>query len=141
MSRRPDWEDRLVGFLAKALVRPYKPGDFDCLLFPAGSVKAVTGHDHGRGHRGKYSTPEGAARYLRKLGAATPEEYLDTLFPERPIGFTMRGDLVLVDIEGQRYPGVCIGSDALVIAATEGGGADHLHRIPRELWIRAWAIE
>lgn len=141
MTRRPDWDGRLADYLAKAAKRTYEPGAHDCLLFPAGAIRAVTGRDLGKGHRGKYRTPAQAEAYLRKLNAGSPEELLDSLLPPRAPAFAMRGDIVLVEIDGKRHPGVCIGADALIIASPEDTGVDGLFRIGRQHWVRAWAVE
>lgn len=133
-ARLPAWEARLAAFVADNLRRPYRYGSFDCLLMPAAAVRAVTGKDHGRGHRGKYKNAAGAARYLRGLGFASPEELLDRLFDEKPVGFAQRGDLVLCRTDSGDNPGVCLGGFALA------AGADGLIRVPRDRWLKAWAV-
>jgi len=126
--------------------RPYAYGQWDCLLFPAAAVAEVTGTDYGKGHRGKYKSAASASRYLRSLGHATPESYLDSMFPQKPIGFAQRGDLVLCDLGAVEaedspsgpVPGVCMGDFALCLAAIEG--AQVMARVPRQFWLKAWAI-
>lgn len=131
--RHPLWEQRLVGLIEKSRERPYAYGRHDCLLWPAAAVKAVTGKDHGRGHRGKYRSAASASRYLRSLGFDSPEQFLDSLFDEKPIGFAQRGDLVL---GSDGIPGVCIGDVALSV----GDGSAGLVRVPRAQWVKAWAV-
>ena len=70
--RRPDWENRLADYLISVRERPHVYGKHDCMLLVAGAVRAVTGKDHARGHRGKYKTGKGAARYLKRLGFSSP---------------------------------------------------------------------
>ena len=137
------WPERLSAYLEKARNQPHKYGKHDCLLFIAGAVKAVTGKDHGRGHRRKYKSATSAARYLGKLGARSPEEYLDKLFEAKPIGFAQMGDLALVDIGDQQLPGVVLGDEAVVVADIETGDSElyqGLVRVPRALWLKAWAV-
>lgn len=131
--RHPLWEQRLVGLIEKSRERPYAYGRHDCLLWPAAAVKAVTGKDHGRGHRGKYRSAASASRYLRSLGFDSPEQFLDSLFDEKPIGFAQRGDLVL---GSDGIPAVCIGDVALSV----GDGSAGLVRVPRAQWVKAWAV-
>lgn len=131
MSRLPDWEPRLSAYLASVADKAYAFGRHDCLLFVAGAVRAVTGHDPGRGHRGKYSTEAGAVRYLKRLGFDSPSDLLDSMFERRTRAFAMRGDIAL-DREG--IPGIVIGSEALMIG--DGG----VVRVPRSDWQRAWAV-
>lgn len=131
--RHPKWEQRLLAFVAANMSKPYRYGRNDCLLFPANAVKAVTGKDYGRGHRGKYRSAASASRYLRSLGHDSPESYLDALFEEKLPGFAQRGDLVLA---GDGIPGLCMGDFALSVAEGEAG----LVRVPRSEWVKAWAI-
>jgi len=134
MTRHPQWESRLNEFVVKNRKRPYEPSRFDCLLMPAEAVKAVTGKDHGRGHRGKYKSTATAYRYLKSLGFDSPEAYLDSLFDEKPVGFAQRGDLVLARTETGDNPGVCMGAYAYV------AGEDGLLKAARVLWLKAWAV-
>lgn len=137
--RHPNWEQRLSAFVSKSFERPHEYGGHDCLLFPAGAVKAVTGKDFGRGHRGKYRSPASAVRHLKSMGFTSPEALLDSLFEERPVSFAQRGDLVLVPGDGGwDFPGVCYGDTALVIADIEG--REGLFESPRHEWLKAWAV-
>lgn len=135
MTRLPDWEPRLSAYLAKVASKPHSYGKHDCLLFTAGAVKAVTGKDLARGHRGKYKSAASSARYLCKLGFDTPAAMIDSLLPEKPVGFAMRGDIV-ADEEG--VPGVCIGGDAVFVGME--GEREGLFRAPRKAWRKAWAV-
>jgi hypothetical protein len=131
MNRLPTWEPRLAAYLAEARTRPHAYGRFDCMLFCAGAVKAVTGMDLARGHRGKYSSAAGSLRHLKKRGFDSPEAMLDSLLPERALMKARRGDVILDD-EG--IPGICIGADALM--ASEKGWV----RLPRKHWRKAWGV-
>lgn len=137
--RLVDWEQRLNDYIAEASPKPYAYGRHDCLLHCATAVKAVTGTDHGKKHRGKYKSAASASRYLRSLGADSPEQFLDGLFEEKPVGFAQRGDLVLVDIAEQRLPGVCLGDKAAVVGEIEG--FEGLILIARPAWVKAWSVE
>jgi len=153
MSRHPQWEERLSAFIAANLTRPhdYAKG-WDCLLgLSAGAARAVTGKDYARGHRGKYKSHASAYRYLKKLGFESPEQFLDDLFDQKPVGFAGRGDLVLCDlseIEAENspagpVPGVCLGSFALCIVAEHeaSGPGSGLVSVPRgDKWLKAWAV-
>lgn len=145
--RRHDWEQRLSALIAKNLARPHAYGSWDCLLWPAEAVKAVTGRDFGRGHRGKYRSHAGAYRHLRAIGFDSAEALLDSLFAEKPIGYAQRADLVLVEMPdsaapglvGARVPAVCIGAEALAIFEDAAGNSG-LARFPRVLWRKAWSV-
>lgn len=135
MTRRPDWEARLAAYLSTVAEQPHSYGKHDCMLFPAGAVRAMTGKDYARGHRGKYRSVASSVRYLRSLGFDSQEAMLDSLFDEKPPAFAQRGDIVL-DLEG--IPGVCIGGDALFVGAE--GSREGLVRQPRSAWRKAYAV-
>lgn len=137
MIRKPDWEQRLNNYLESVADKPHKYGSHDCMLFVANVIKAQTGKDLGRGHRRKYSSKIRAVKYLRKIGFDSTEAMLDSLLEEKPIGFAQRGDIVLTPDD---IPGVCYGSDALVVGMIEGEETEGLRRIPRALWTKAWAV-
>lgn len=147
-GRLPDWDQRLAALVERNRSRPYAYGSHDCLLWAAAVVKAVTGKDHGRGHRGKYKSAAGAARHLRKLGFDSPEALLDSLFDRKPAGFAQRGDLVTAS---DGIPAVCMGAVALSVgqdrlttspasSGSPGAGVAGLVPVPREQWVKAWAV-
>ena len=136
LVRKADWESALSAYLSKVRDRPYAPGAHDCMLHPAAAIKAVTGRDWGRGHRGKYDSPLGAKRYLKGLGFDSPEAMLDSLLPEKPVGFAQRGDIVLSD----GIPGVCVGDEAAFVGLDAEEGREGLIMRPRALWSKAWAV-
>ncbi len=134
LTRLPDWEERLSAWLSECAGASFEWGKLDCLMFAAGAIKAVTGHDPAKGHRGEYNSLASSVRYLKKLGADSPWEYLDNTFPSTPKAFARRGDLVLA--EGN--VGVCFGGYALFVGIeNEEPG---LIRIPFAEWQAAWAI-
>lgn len=144
-DRRPDWEPRLLAYLEKVRDKPHVYGKHDCMLFVADVVKSQTGKDPAWGHRGKYTTRLGSAKYLKTLGFNSPEAMLDSLFEEKPIGFAQRGDIALCALPDPDnpeviigIPGVCFGSDALIVG--QHGESEGLVRIPRVVWLKAWAV-
>lgn len=74
MRKRPppqrlhDWQPRLAALFAARAEQPFTWGRFDCCLFAADAVLAVTGHDPAADLRGTYSTEEQAARVLQRAG-------------------------------------------------------------------------
>jgi len=137
-TRHPQWEQRLHELVDANIDRPYKYGAWDCMLWPAAAIQAVTGKNVGAPHRGKYRSAASASRYLRSIGFDSPEQMLDSIFEQKPIGFAMRGDLVLCRTPTGDNPGVCYGDYALVVG--EQGEAEGLVKVPRSLWVKAWAI-
>lgn len=136
--RHPLWEQRLHDLIVKRFRQPYTPSQFDCLIWPADAVKAVTGKDFARGHRGKYKSVAGGYRHLQGMGFKSPEALLDSLFEEKAVGFAGRGDLALCKTPTGNNPGVVIGDDALVVG--EDDTNEGLVRVPRKDWLKAWAV-
>lgn len=129
--RVADWDARLCALVARMKDAPYDPSRHDCLLWPAAAVKAVTGKDHGRGHRGKYRSQASAYRYLQTLGHDSPEAFLDSLFEQKPVGFARRGEIVLAS---DGIPAVCMGGFAL------SAGPEGLVRVARSDWVKCWSV-
>jgi hypothetical protein len=135
MSRRKDWEARLNALLARRLRAAHAYGRHDCMTFFADAVKAQTGKDFGRGHRGKYRSALSAAKYLKRLGHDASADMVADLLPEIPVARAGRGDIV---IDGEGIPGVVIGHDALFVGMKDG--VDGLVRQPRPAWTRAFRV-
>ena len=134
LARLPDWEERLSDWIAECAGASFEWGKLDCLMFAAGGIKAVTGYDPGKGHRGKYDSLTSSVRYLKKLGADSAVDYLDKTFPKVPPSFARRGDLVSMGGNA----GICFGTVGLFIGfENEEPG---LIRIPFAEWQSAWAI-
>lgn len=134
---RPDWEPRLNAWLEAQQGRPHSYSHNDCLMQPAGAVEAQTGRDFGDGHRGKYRSGAGAARYLKTLGFESPVELLDSILDRVPPAFAQRGDIALVKVPNvPPVPAVVIGAEALALVH---GRAEPL-RVARQHWQRAWSV-
>jgi len=67
-QRLRDWPERLAALFAASAARPFEWGRFDCCLFAADAVQAVTGHDPAADLRGRYRSKLGAARVLGRFG-------------------------------------------------------------------------
>lgn len=135
MHRHPQWEQRLAEFAARHRSKAFKWGSVDCMIFAANAVKAVTGKDYARGHRGKYKSPLGAAKHLKGLGYTSPEAMLDALLDEKIPAFAQRGDIVLAK---DGIPAVCMGAFAISIGGDEN--VEGLIKIPRSHWVKAWGV-
>lgn len=133
--RKPDWENELTEYLISVSEKPHVYGKHDCMIFTANAIRAQTGKDYARGHRGKYSTAKGAARYLKTLGLASPAEMISSHLEEKPIGFAQRGDIVAGE---DGVPGVVMGDFAFQVGLIEG--QEVLVRLPRSEWLRAWGV-
>jgi hypothetical protein len=127
MTRVSDWEARLSEYIASKRNVTFEWGVDDCCTFSAGAVEALTDVDPMPEYRGQYDTALGSAR---ALGGKKLEEVLDEKFPEVPIGFAQRGDLVLMD----ECVGVVAGDYAWFVSDVG------LERVKRGLWDKAWKV-
>lgn len=132
IQRLPDWEDRLIAFLAAQDEARFVWGELDCATFVADAVLATTGVDIAAPFRGKYKTAAGSVRVLRKAGFEFAADVFSSHFEEVPPALARRGDPVLCDAA----MGLCIGRDALLL--TEDDPA--FTRRPMIQWTRAWRV-
>ena len=133
-ERLPDWEQRLHDYLAANEGAVFSWGRLDCALFSAGAVLAITGVDPAADFRGHYRTRRGSACALGRFGQRTLLATVAARFPETPIGYARRGDLVMVD----GMVGVCVGAEALFVG--EDDGTPGLVRFGRDRWSHAWSV-
>ena len=97
-TRVPHWEQVLAKALSQARARPFIWGQHDCATWAFDLHRDLTGGaDHAALWRGRYSTPIGCGRVLRKLGWKTLEEGGRALLgaPLADPRLAQRGDLVL----------------------------------------------
>lgn len=143
--RFSDWENRLADWLRECRGLAFAWGQLDCCTFAAGAVRAMTGDDHMAEFRGHYSSAIGAARALRKYGAASLAATLDGKFAVIEPGLARRGDIVLCDSGGggggaaAQALAVVLGADAVGVGQQDG--VEGLIRIGRAGWLRAWRVE
>ncbi|OBQ72401.1 DUF6950 family protein [Mesorhizobium loti] len=119
LTRLPDWDRRLARLVPAIAATPGVWGQSDCLLTVMDVVAEITGFDPAADIRGKYKTEAGAARILRKRGFDDVEMALASLFA--PVGRLMaqRGDVGVVDQDGQLCAGFMC--DRGFMARTETG--------------------
>ncbi|MCZ4501029.1 MAG: hypothetical protein JWQ74_3584 [Marmoricola sp.] len=98
--RLPHWRQRLDAWVAKSVAMPFAWGAHDCGLNAGSAAEAQIGIDFADRFRGKYSTPEGGLKLLRKAGFANHADFTASVFPEIPVAFAQIGDIVAVEIDG-----------------------------------------
>lgn len=96
MERRPDWQARLTAYLAEVRARPFAD-DWHCALFAAGGVEAMTGMDLAAPYRGRWTTPRGGLRVLRRSGFADHLALAGVHLPEILPSEAWPGDVAAVD--------------------------------------------
>jgi hypothetical protein len=98
IERLPDWPIRLIEFLAESQREAYACDweFFHCGSWVAAGVEAMTGVDIYEPFR-KYEITDAESAYkaMRKGGFKSQEEYIATLFEEKPLAYAKRGDIIL----------------------------------------------
>jgi len=130
MRRSSTWEADLGDYLSSVRGKPFEWGSHDCCTFISGAIEAMTGIDPMVEFRGEYDSALSSAKALKRIGAGSLTETLDTKFREIPVGRAQRGDIVLFDDS----VGVVAGAWAWFVSDED------LERVPVEYWERAWSI-
>lgn len=107
-NRADGWTDALAQVVEKHLKLPFEYGKSDCGQFAADAVEAVTGHDLFKDYR-NYTTKTGAARVLRKAECNNLGELFSKYLNETHIAHAMRGDIGVIEYDGQICAGVFTG--------------------------------
>ena len=142
MPRRPDWQSAFDEFLIASRARPFVWGQWDCCLFVADAIRAITGEDLACGLRARYSSLREARWILRaRYGSASIERSVAKLFsvaglPEVSPRFAHRGDPVIARGGSDFQIGVVGLNGSIVINSERHGLID----IPPSLAVRAWHI-
>lgn len=123
-ARLPDWETRLVAYMAAARERVRDGDEKYCALFACGAVEAVTGENPADAYRGRY-----------RQVADDLEATFDANFDERPMALAQRGDLAWHD----GSVGVVMGAEA-VFVGEQPEGTPALVTVPRAEWAKAWGV-
>lgn len=115
--RTNGWESRLGATIESARHKPYQLGRHDCFTFAGQCMAALTGVDTTLPWRGRYRTPRGALRLLRKHGGSI-EGALEILTGSKAAaaGMARRGDWLLYLDAGGPHIGVCVGARVAVLA-------------------------
>ena len=131
-QRLPDWQPRLAALFAARQAEPFAWGRFDCCLFAADAVLAVTGHDPAAELRGTYATEQEAAHVLRRVGGVAG------------VAIRRAGPVVVPQLAQPGDVGLSMLDPERPSLAVWGGGAWHaagtigLAHVPAEAVVRAW---
>lgn len=139
MRRFEDWEARLDRFIRESASKPFAWGAFDCCIFIADAVLAMTGTDLALPYRKRYESARGAAilgrphRGIRHLIAEEMELHGSPLVSA---AFAQRGDIALLE----RGAGAKLGLVSLDSRAVLAAGQAGVVRLPRHLIAGAYRI-
>lgn len=137
MRRRDDWQSRLSAAAAAGRAAEFRWGAHDCVTFAADCVLAMTGFDPLSDYRGDYDSEIGAGRILLERGHETLADAITEQLgaPLENVRMMGRGDVALVEHDGTRAAGVCLGHVVAVPAKTRG-----LAFLPRDHATAGWRI-
>lgn len=134
MTRFPDWPARLEAFLFANADRKFKYGEWDCCLFVADAIHAMTGTDLAVGFRGYGKRSEGlgyGAYTVRSIVKAVTALYR---MPEVEPVRASRGDMVLIRRPHDFSLGlVALNGRSILIALKRGYGPIPLERA-HQVW-------
>lgn len=145
MTRFHDWPTRLDRFLSANLERPFAWGTWDCCLWSASAIEAMTGEDIAASCRDAYGDAEGAVRVcIAACGSASLEAMAAHIaglseMREVPALMAQRGDMVALAPQVEGFD-ACLGIVDLTgrqaMALTDGG----LVRVDLSFVRRAWRV-
>lgn len=117
MTRVKGWEKQLKLVIEKHMKLPSQFGISDCYLLPDDAVFAITGE---RMYPDiAYTTEQGAAKLLLQHGFKTVEDAFAAKFSTVPVFQAHRGDIGVIDDNGQICGGVFTGIGFAVRDATK----------------------
>lgn len=134
--RLPDWKSRLGTYVAGQFNQPFRPGIFDCAIFAAGAVEAMTGVDLSAPFKGRYSTLEAGIEALRAAGHANHLALIIDTFDEVHPAFAQPGDIALLDGGDHAAIGIVQGEHIYALRGDAGG----VGLAPRDAMQRAWRV-
>ncbi len=135
--RRQDWPERLAELIEARRQMPFTWGVFDCAMFAADAVVAVTGEDPLAAVRGRYSTEAAAEAITDAAGgfeAFMVEQFRAFGAPQCPPEFLQRGDVGLV-----RY-GNQLSAAVMLSGAVAAPGINGLSFLAPRMLVRGWAV-
>lgn len=144
MTRYPDWQARLEKYLASARGRKFKYGEFDCCLFVAGAIQAMTGTDLARDVRGLYGSAK-QARSFCAIGGYSIGEFVVRLLRcrgllEVPLGKAFRGDVVVFGKRPSRARAGLVSLDGNTILVATSTGIARIGRSQLGSSVKAFRV-
>ncbi len=144
MTRLPQWDTVLLPeFIEANRHRSFAWGSWDCSLFAAEAIQAITGVDVGQEFRGRYKTERSAMRTIKRVtggcGVEAAAAYVASAHGMAEIAHPRaagRGDLVVADNAGRTVAGIVAQHGRSVLSVGEHG----LTEIPLAAIKRAWRV-
>ncbi len=144
MTRLENWPHLFDVFLFENSARRFKYGEWDCCLFVAGAIQAMTGVDAAAPYRDKYSSRVEALQLAesmhgkKSIQAITESVATSNGMSEISLLHARRGDMVLIKRAGGRDFSlgiVSLSGHRILIALGKSIGS-----LPIERGFRAWRV-
>ena len=92
--RKPDWENELNKYLNTLNKKVFQFGKYDCCIFVADAMLAITGIDHMAEYRNKYTTLDEGNSLLQTVGKRSLYRTLTAKFGKAQKGvYGKKGDV------------------------------------------------
>lgn len=137
MTRLEDWPARLSAVLSGAFGRPFSWQDHNCCLFVGECIEACTGENPVAQWANTCSNAREAQRILsRVFGGSLLSGWTKLLGEPVPPAFAGRGDVVLIEIDGEQACGVVdmTGERVAVLSL------DEMAFLPLTAAVAAWKV-
>ena len=136
--RSEEWPSILLTAIHAAENQKFKWGKNDCFIFCGEVARQMTGRDLFADYefRGKYKTPRGALKLMRKYGFFDLKHIWDSFAQPIPVQYAGRGDIVMIDVD-QLLPATGLVVDSRAAFLTKEGFTYH----PLTIAHSAWRIE
>jgi hypothetical protein len=140
MAKREDWLEKLYDEIKKYQESEFKWGKFDCCMFTADCIRAMTDIDYGASFRGKYRSKGGAFKQLLKQTGTDDLDQAISIIMKGIKGikridpaFMQKGDLAIVKLPevGNSFGVVMNGA---VLFPNENGGLYKIKITPTKVW-------
>lgn len=142
--QKHEYTKSLIAFVKANQKTPFVWGKFDCALFAANGIQAMTGVDIASDFRGKYTNEAGAWSTIKAVcGGSTVADaaaYCASKHGLKELTHPLkaqRGDLVIVEDSGRLISGLVNSNGRHVVTAGENGLNP---RIPISSVRRAWRV-
>jgi len=110
--RKLDWAIRLNKYLVTCKDKEFRIGRYDCTIFTAGAVKAITGEDPMKEFRGEYASLISAKKALKLIGGGSLYSVLVSKFGKPVNGMSgQKGDVAY----HEKSCGIVLGNAAIFI--------------------------
>lgn len=121
MGKRLDnWEQVYFEWLEVSMKKPFKRGEWDCMICACDVIEKMTGTYLSEGLIGSYSNKSEADKIIKDhygLENWISLIMLENNWPEIPILFAQRGDLLMLKFGTYLVPSICIGQFSVLLSS------------------------